>query len=632
MERRSNSLCVVLFLLFYILLSGSTSAQFPNITALLPCKTFDDCDYGWYSRPCDAVTEEGLLQPCIPSNDSNCMCANAEQCTTSADCFKGSACVKFKPSSEESYCVQCGSLNNMNPPPEQVDDMDVCNEDDISYSTTFDGESLANCASDGFCFSGTCVTTTNNKKIVPCIKSSASDCFCLEHGGRTCDDSLVCQVNSVCAEIINGTDPYCVPCSAIESNNRVPPPKVDDVSLCEDKHESVAPFNGTGTWLEACETEMDCKSGFECYSISRDGFLLLTNCLHHDGCFCMPFSRLFSCLSSDECKWDQGCAKISESSTAYCIPCDSAGNRSPLPEFIDDKHKCKKAIEPKISPTPSKFSFNSPSPSPTKFPQSKQSREPSPSATQGIEGSPSPSSFPFISPGPLFSPSKAPDGNGLTLDSCSSDADCRSPRVCSDFDNFLLDCSALSSSCVCISQNSTFCSISSDCPLNERCYSLFGLPTCISCSFNSTGPTITNPDIIAIDDGANQCTGDTSPEISPDVDAPPCIAVSSLADFKKEQLAYKEHRRAPVLCDWYDNCATAGHVVTYKGVHMMMSRYCRMDDVECRRTVRLVNNPKMRSGLRIKSFSEHLQFTAFSARYETQIEEYLISLVLRTGL
>lgn len=112
-----------------------------------------------------------------------------------------------------------------------------------------------------------------------------------------------------------------------------------------------------------------------------------------------------------------------------------------------------------------------------------------------------------------------------------------------------------------------------------------------------------------------------------------CIAAHHLAHVAAHHLIYAAPRRASVLCDAQRNCATPGHIVVYHQKPMMMSTYCRQIGT-CTRRTSLVNSPKMgvKSVKRIKSHSEHLEFTAMAARYETKAEEGALSLLVRAGL
>lgn len=110
-----------------------------------------------------------------------------------------------------------------------------------------------------------------------------------------------------------------------------------------------------------------------------------------------------------------------------------------------------------------------------------------------------------------------------------------------------------------------------------------------------------------------------------------CIAVSSLSGLHPSKLVYAQHRKAVVLCDSFDNCATPGHIVEYKGKAMMMKSYCGLLE-KCVRRVKLVNSIRMEAGFRVQSKSSDMKFTALSARYETRMEEAVLGHIIRLGM
>lgn len=126
------------------------------------------------------------------------------------------------------------------------------------------------------------------------------------------------------------------------------------------------------------------------------------------------------------------------------------------------------------------------------------------------------------------------------------------------------------------------------------------------------------------------------PDWSPPSSAPgaePCIAVDALKHIHADNLVYREHLRSAVLCDANGSCASPGHIVEYGNAFMSMNSYCKLHALNgCTQTVRMVNSPKMSRGLRIDSRTTNLKFTALSARYQSQIEERILSLALAVGL
>lgn len=74
------------------------------------------------------------------------------------------------------------------------------------------------------------------------------------------------------------------------------------------------------------------------------------------------------------------------------------------------------------------------------------------------------------------------------------------------------------------------------------------------------------------------------------------FAVSSLTSLDPSKLVFSEHKKAGVLCDSTDNCATPGQMVEYEARAMMMRHYCK-EVGHCMKRVKLVNSIKMTAGL-----------------------------------
>ncbi|PXF40267.1 hypothetical protein BWQ96_10029 [Gracilariopsis chorda] len=116
-----------------------------------------------------------------------------------------------------------------------------------------------------------------------------------------------------------------------------------------------------------------------------------------------------------------------------------------------------------------------------------------------------------------------------------------------------------------------------------------------------------------------------------DDDSEICIAVKSLRHLQPHQLVYRKHMTARVLCDTHGSCATAGHMVRFRGRAMMMKSYCELVG-NCERSITLVNSPRYTRALQIPSDSPDLTFTAFAARYATTAEEHVLRTAVHIGL
>lgn len=177
--------------------------------------------------------------------------------------------------------------------------------------------------------------------------------------------------------------------------------------------------------------------------------------------------------------------------------------------------------------------------------------------------------------------------------------------------------------------NGISCKKSKECYPGLRCGKPSWLfdPICVSCQANSS--------VIEFTDNGKSFCADSA--LASETDglfpgAPPCIAVDALLHFKQDELVFSEHIRTTVLCDVHRNCATAGHMVMHKSTPMMMKTYCAQRGIECRYRTKFVNSPRMKMGIRIPSFSNNFIYTAFAARHESLIEEYVLSAIIRANL
>lgn len=109
-----------------------------------------------------------------------------------------------------------------------------------------------------------------------------------------------------------------------------------------------------------------------------------------------------------------------------------------------------------------------------------------------------------------------------------------------------------------------------------------------------------------------------------------CVDARLVRHFAHHELVFERHVLRRVLCDEHDSCATAGHLVVYKGNPMMMRSYCLA--VGCDMKVIHVNSPRLTRALRIASNTKQLEFTTFAARFETRAEERILSIAIRVGL
>lgn len=226
---------------------------------------------------------------------------------------------------------------------------------------------------------------------------------------------------------------------------------------------------------------------------------------------------------------------------------------------------------------------------------------------------------------------------GLTADECEDESDCSTERFgvqLPDADDIgvgfygiefygdLVSCQNSSKPCRCIPQSTIACSTSDECDPGERCIGFgaddvnYGL--CISCE--STEFVLDLLPVETLDDGGSRCS-DTV-----------CVSVEFVSHLPADELVFKSHRRASVLCDANNSCATPGHLVEYNGIPMMMKTYCKeFANLGCSRRTMVVNSPRMKRGLRLLTNTPELKFTSMAAKHETFAEERALQVILNIG-
>lgn len=264
---------------------------------------------------------------------------------------------------------------------------------------------------------------------------------------------------------------------------------------------------------------------------------------------------------------------------------------------------------------------------------------------------------------------------GLTFDSCRGDDDCTQTHRKVDCQTFTAGdvgeyCTSGSLGCRCMpvydydydEHTFSICKDDVDCLVGEGCAKYTGergeviteveeldftRPFCVSLDavkdledVELLSSTSSSPDTPGTTPTGTTPTSDPSstpdsePSESPDDDnvETVCIDASAIDHLPREELVFRKHVLARVLCDPNDSCATPGHMVTFRGRAMRMSTYCRVASVKCRKDQMYVNSPRYRRGIRVKSRTEGLVFTALAARYETRAEELVLAGAVRLGM
>lgn len=245
--------------------------------------------------------------------------------------------------------------------------------------------------------------------------------------------------------------------------------------------------------------------------------------------------------------------------------------------------------------------------------------------------------------------------NRLSGERCSNSTQCANPRICATTSSANANepkaCSVNSTeSCMCAREDDA-CVANSSCHTNEQCVKVGNNALCRSSRLmrahfkprpitKFTGG-ISSPSpspVLSLQSQTCSTSADCnrtfhcvvrnrSATCEPARSAV-CIAVSCIPNHVP--LLYASHRVARVLCDRFQNCATEGHVVLFRGRAMMMKSYCKV--VECTTKVTWVNSPRYQ--WRASSFASsvhYLRFTSFAARFGSPLEERLLSVMVAVG-
>lgn len=263
-------------------------------------------------------------------------------------------------------------------------------------------------------------------------------------------------------------------------------------------------------------------------------------------------------------------------------------------------------------------------------------------------------------------------GTALHFESCASSDQCRDDLQCNTITG--APCDDFTEGCLCFvpDLSEALCASNEDCTVpGESCVSTNRGDLCISAIVGiqfgqplSPSPSRSPvPSSAQPQDPPTASDGPDDPELQPDfspvpsesVDAlfpthnstatplpsslPPggrgtnpfiCIDATALSHLPSADLVYDTHSPATVLCDNNASCATPGHIVRFQGAPMRMSSYCRL--VSCVQKVILVNSPRYKRGLLVKSNTAGLHFTALAARYDSRAEEIVLTTAMRLGL
>lgn len=399
-------------------------------------------------------------------------------------------------------------------------------------------------------------------------------CMCLPDGGvqTSCSRSDDCPDGEVCIKQ-PGIDDTCYSAAAF-ATMRARNLTVTELAPRRKRPSPLA--KGDGLSYSACRFDWHCVNGHRCTHIED----VIGGCAGRRACTCKPL-RPLRCTSTGQCAKGAVCANfVGAKSRAFCIATDAA------------------------SADPSILSV---------------------AQLRAAEKKP-------LSPTPL-------PGTGLTLEPCHTTEDCEGARVCRHTTESFDGCLGRAG-CFCYTEQPASCEAEEECQQGEVCVSYPDAVHTRGFCLSTYALQAQEPNLYLrvelTEQPSSEGDKDDDPNSSAEGDAAVCIARHALRQFAAHHLVFARSRLATVLCDGDMNCATRGHIVVWQGTAMMMQSYCarRRGDglVGCTRRRMWVNSPRMRRGLRVASRSKGLQFTALAARFETIVEEHVLSGLVRLGL
>lgn len=332
------------------------------------------------------------------------------------------------------------------------------------------------------------------------------------------------------------------------------------------------PQQGLNYW--PCLRNNDCYGDRECLNmngVEGDG-----KCLDGASCVCVP-KEFTSCQQNTDCQFGEQC-RFSLFHPLHCTTLPRTDGVNSYPTYDADVESALPTCGPCESESP--------------------------------QGSPDVSMRSVDTFSGLFRQDDEAPRKNYTYNSCNTGSDCEANRKCI---NVLTQCccgDTPESVCMCLPPRHTFCSSDDDCvDAEEECLrTKVDPPRCVSRTAreNFAGETF--------EDGGV------------------CIAAVHLQHIASDNLVFARNVPARVLCDQFESCATAGHMVVFHGVAMTMATYCGKIGNRCSVRQMTVNSPAYKRQLRVASRTAALFFTPFSTSHETWLEERFLQVAIHLGL
>ncbi|CAN8075966.1 unnamed protein product [Agarophyton chilense] len=436
------------------------------------------------------------------------------------------------------------------------------------------------CSSDSQCQDPRQCVTIQQAAVVPCTPDSL---ICACFSPLLCSSGDDCDSGELCLSVANITGTVCVSEDVITSTNftvAVSEGGSGTVSIEIPDSPQTQGLNG-----DLCSSQGDCTESRRCFTLMGANFI---SCSGQENCRCV--ARDPSCSSISDCSSGEVCQFLdADGSVGFCIsallvPGNPAAQTNET-AIEEEQHDLTDEMDMPIETH--EFGVSCTTDDDCDIDESCTALGPTGRCTP--DGNPSfgaGGEFPSASVGPIAvdadveSPTDEPGSEFIGVTPTGDDSDLsESEEPSGTFEDE--------------------CQTNDDCEDGETCTASDGLSVCEAV-------------------------------LNGEEDVSVCISTHHLSHMKQEELLYLTHRVARVLCDNSNSCATPGHMIKYKGAAMMMSTYC--DAVGCISKLKTVNSPRYSPGKVVKSNSDGLEFTAHAARYNTRMEEKMLSLAVRIGL
>lgn len=543
------------------------------------CTTHDDCAG---TRICEGP--ESNSTSCI-ADGRDCRCyPNRNECRSNRDCDDGEVCVK----QDFLVCISRTAIAK-NPLLSLLGRFHSEREITESLGASDNIEGGDNATTLGLNFDG-CSDHTDCAGSRICHGSSESvscalddnGCFCYPNFDR-CKSSEDCEEGELCVKGSSYGYLLCISINALQEFPMLTPVEENEIQGTTPPTNTSSEL-GKGLNFDWCSNEGDCKGSRGCHGPYPKSVSCPADALD---CACYP--NWDECVTSVDCDDGEVCVNGSTSGSLRCISMNALTDFPMLASTDEGSLRLKVMV--------------SPSPSTQKETGGKESNL------------------------------------GLNFDKCSPVKKCSGRRECIELGIQKNPCIGEAKNCRCYPGNHR-CLNDADCDEGEVCKIFIRTERNVCTSEDAAVDYALFKDLETKDKFTVIYTTEEPEQVAPAVSISgsndrntgpnrnACIDSKALDHFNANELVFKEHKIASVLCDHVGSCATPGHMVMWKGRGMMMRTYC-LEVGRCNVGVILVNSPRWSIGKRVPSKTKGLEYTAFAARFETAMEEFALKTALR---